>query len=834
MRRYGLRPEEAYITNALLCRPKDSPPKPAGINACSSRLGEELSAAKRKVILALGNSALRSLTGDHKLKITSARGKAIETSYGLVVPTFHPAAILRNIHDFPKFARDFEYAAKLLNGGAQKSVGELRHRVLGTDADFAALAKLRGKLLACDIETTGLSARRDRILSLGIAYGTNKAVVIEGHDIERPEVLSLFQDASTTFVWHNGKYDAEFMQQAGIPARVDEDTMLMHYSLDENKRTHDLGQLATELLGAPDYKKQFREKLGPKRWAGIEEQLAKEPELWDELHRYNALDCDSTLQIYHKLKHQLEQARNAPSWQLYYEHLLPASDFLQIVERRGMWIDRKHLARLKKLFTARLEDAERRLQESIVEVWDPDRYMAESFKARIGKIKRKPERFVPGNSDHVLWLANQLLPIHVPDAKELTLRNAAQGIADTAAAAGSVGASRMKKEDLAATWTQMSKAELEAEKRKRLGGKTTALMTSTLDGSGAPRLGAKDGQVTDRAVGRVFLGRDQGPGRPDIGPVILQALFDYREAKKALGTWINGIERRIEADGRVHSTFNLHGTETGRLSSSDPNFQNIPVKKKDDKPEEIVRNVFHAMPGCTYIELDYSQAELRLLAHLSEDDWLTDIYQTERDLHTEVAIALYGPDYSYQQRMRAKAVNFGIAYGRSAYSLMGEFGIPQREAQRMVDEWFERAPNVKRFLDHCRTWVRAGESEPTPFGRRRRFPLITGDTLKDLGNEAANFPMQSTASDLTLLAAMRIEYWMADSGLQAKAEKRGLVCGVVNLVHDAILLEVPAEWRDRCAAKAQEIMMDTPKRVLGGRVPFTVDWHSADAWADCK
>lgn len=827
--RFGVDLHEAYITNAMYCRPKDSPPSKQAIDACSSRLHEELDAAPRKVILALGNSALRSITRDHKLKITAERGKAIELDDGtLVVPTFHPAAILRNGGDFPRFAADLDYAAKLLNGAKQKSAGECKVTLIDSRSKLRKLLELRGRLLACDIETSGLSPRLDRVLSFGLAYAKNRVAVVPERYIESREVRKLLADRSTTFIWHNGKYDTAFFHHLGMPARVDEDTMLIHYSLDETKATHDLGQLATELLGAPDYKQAFRKQLGAKGWAGMADKMAEDPDFEATVHRYNALDCDSTWQLFQKLHADLSKPKNEPSWRLYYSHLLPASDFLQTVEDRGIWIDQEHLASLRVLFEARLEDAKQRLDEAVKPIWDPELYFAESRKAQLGKLKKVPTRFVPGNADHVLWIANKILPLHVPDAKELTLRNAAQGIADTAAAAGSVGASRMKKEDLAATWTGKSQEQLKSERQKRLAGKDV-----TVPAAAGAWVSRAEGQAEGANVGRAFLGAAQA-GRPDIGPQILQALFDYREAKKALSTWINGIDNRIEPDGRVHSTFKLIGTETGRLSSSDPNFQNIPVKKKDDKPEEIVRNVFHAMPGCTLIELDYSQAELRLLAHLADDDWLIGIYQTDRDLHTEVAIALYGPSYSYQQRMRAKAVNFGIAYGRSAYSLMGEFGITVREAQRMVDEWFGRAPNVKRFLDYCRTWVRKGQSDPTPFGRRRRFPMITADTLKDLGNEAANFPMQSTASDLTLTAALEIDQWLEESGLAEKAAQRGLMCGVVNLVHDSILIECPADWRESVALKASEIMSAVPKRVLKSRVPFTVDWHSADAWADCK
>lgn len=294
------------------------------------------------------------------------------------------------------------------------------------------------------------------------------------------------------------------------------------------------------------------------------------------------------------------------------------------------------------------------------------------------------------------------------------------------------------------------------------------------------------------------------------------ALRDYRKAQKMLSTYVEGIYDRIEDDGRVHATYLLHGTATGRLSSRGPNMQNIPRDAR-------IRNVFQAGPGHSLVELDYSQVELRVLAYLSGDAALSRVYEEGRDLHDEVALSLFGEGFTKEQRIRAKFVNFGIAYGRGAESLVAEFKMPKHEAQAMIRGWWETFPDAHRYIMAQRAASREGKPLVTPFGRSRRFDLITNLNRNQLENEAANFAIQSTASDLTLLSAISMQ-----EGL------REWESYIINLVHDSILIEAPSSLVQRVGEHARQVMEGIPRRALKTTLPFTVSLGVAQAWGQLK
>jgi len=294
---------------------------------------------------------------------------------------------------------------------------------------------------------------------------------------------------------------------------------------------------------------------------------------------------------------------------------------------------------------------------------------------------------------------------------------------------------------------------------------------------------------------------------------IISALLKLRKVEKELSTYVYGVRDRIQSDGRIHSTFLIHGTVTGRLSSRNPNLQNVPR-------EGGTRQVYGAPEGRILVEVDLSQAELRVLAHLSKDDFLVGCYREGRKLHHEVAVTMYGEGYSEYQYIRAKAVNFGIAYGRGGPSLAQEFDIPISEGDEMVNAWFRRAPKAHKYILWCRQQPLLNKALVSPFGRRRRFGLVTKENLHEVQNEASNFPMQSTASDITLTAAIEMEPDLPPDVL------------IVNLVHDSILFECPNDLdiiRETIrVAKAH--LRRVPEVVFQSIVPFESDAKIGFAW----
>jgi DNA polymerase-1 len=296
----------------------------------------------------------------------------------------------------------------------------------------------------------------------------------------------------------------------------------------------------------------------------------------------------------------------------------------------------------------------------------------------------------------------------------------------------------------------------------------------------------------------------------------VKKLSDFKGVKKLHSTNVAGFKKHIKEDGRVYTDFRLYGTVTGRLSSKSPNIQNIP-RNKD------IKNLFTAEEGNLLMEIDYSQAELRTIAYLSGDENMKAIYQKGSDLHDEVAKEFFGPDFTSEQRTFVKGINFGIPYGISAYSLAEDLDIPEKEAQKYIDKWFAEKPKVKKFIDEYKAKPAKGEPLETPFGRKRRFGAITSKNKWLVQREAINFPVQSVASDLTLLSAVRLN------------PKLDGLARIVNLVHDSIVMEVPEENVEKVGRIAKKVMEETPGLYLDNLdIPFTADVEVGKSWGKLK
>lgn len=296
----------------------------------------------------------------------------------------------------------------------------------------------------------------------------------------------------------------------------------------------------------------------------------------------------------------------------------------------------------------------------------------------------------------------------------------------------------------------------------------------------------------------------------------LESIAVLRKANKYMDTYVQGIRKVLCRDLRVRGTYNLHGTETGRLSSNNPNMQNIPRNKK-------IKNIICAKKGYRLVQLDYSQAELRVLAMLSGDQSMIDTYNAGIDLHDAVAKDMFGPDFTKEQRNMAKTINFGIAYGRGATSISENFGKSRAESQEIIDKWFQSKPMVKKYIDTQRRKPLRGEPCTTLLGRRRHF-VITDETLYHVQNEYINTPIQSVASDFTMLSLLNIDKFIEASGIDAK---------IIATVHDSIILEVEdkPETIDLVARTCKDIMAKTPLQYVPDcPVPFRADVETGYSW----
>ena len=288
-------------------------------------------------------------------------------------------------------------------------------------------------------------------------------------------------------------------------------------------------------------------------------------------------------------------------------------------------------------------------------------------------------------------------------------------------------------------------------------------------------------------------------------------MLHYRKEHKLYGTYVKGISTRL-IGGRVYPTFLLHGTVTGRLACRNPNLQNVP---RDSK----IRKLFVPEEGNVFVQADYAQAELRVIAALAGDRYLQGVFNEDRDLHSEVATRFYGPNFTKDQRVRAKAVVFGLAYGREAYSLAQEYKIPVEEAQRYLDTFFETIPEVVKWREDLKTRVLTNsETLESPFGRRRRFWLITKENQNDVLKETYNFLPQGIASDLTLLAL-------------GEVQKRIPECHVRLPVHDSILVECHKSMAEYVGAEMSSIMSEVAGRFTEF-VKFPSDAQIGASWGE--
>lgn len=691
----GIKREEVYVTNTVLCRPPGNATPPSeAIRACEHRLEEEVKARRPRRVLALGNVAAQTIlttrTGITALR-TEPPTESKRFGGAVVVPTFHPAAALRNGDYLPSIQRDLRKLTHVQVGFEYTKFGVIDDVSLVKEQLQMQLDRAED-ILTLDIETDvddmrRLDPKRPKLLCMAVSEKPGRAIVYTGEVCHHPEFQYWLNKAFQTdkkWGFQNGKFDIQHLWGLGVEsARVDEDTMLAHYVTDERKGIHDLETLAVEILNAPKYKTDARQYLPHK---GASYRYIPQ----NVLYQYNASDTDIT----HRLIEPLHKEMTSDDvWRPYLELLIPGSNALARAEYIGVKLDRDGLG-----------DVGRELEAGIEQVEDG--------------LRRRVD--------------NPRSPLQVRAAFKL--------------------------------------------------------------------LGIETG-TTDKEFLRSISHRNTEAGH------FAKTLLEYRRQHKLLTTYVYGLERS-QVRSRIHASFLLHGTETGRLSCRRPNLQNIPS-------DSSIRGLLVSGPDNILLQADYSQIEFRLAGILSGDEWLIEQFRSGRQFHKEVARELFGETYNDQEYLRAKAVNFGMLYGRGAASLAGEHGGSVSYWQRIIDNWFKQMPEVKKFQRGLTEQIREKGYLESYFGRKRRFWLVTRDNWYQIEKEGYNFPLQSTASDLTLLSLIRLEPLL-----------RGKATPVIT-VHDALVWEVRREHLDEVAHVVKEVMEDTP---VASICPTTVDVTVGTKW----
>lgn len=750
----GVKREDVIVTNVVLC---ESPgPEDKGwdlaVSCCAPRLEADI--AECDTIIAAGTEAAKAIVSDFTT-IGASRGyvhhevhQASGKAQRLIV-TNNPVMVIRDDGTFPELERDFRLAINPREKPALPTVRYIDNIVEAKAAAKEMLSVFMNTpqlLVSSDLETRGSDDSKNsglkhtaEIVCAGFSIRPERAVVFGERpcyddDFVQNFLRPLYCIEGARYLWHNGKYDVKVLRTYGIPARVDEDSMLLSWALDERPGDpesgaggHSLEWLLKDELGWPKYEPYSVKEF--KKTGVIPSEAARK-----QLYEYNGFDTAGALGLFDSLTERAK--RDGVFDRPYKSMLIRLSEALTRAELEGNLFDDEVAADI-------LEH----------EVWPTLR----DLKKKAREISGMPE---------------------------LNLNSPLQ-------------TSKLFYDDWGLT-----------------------------HGLRRPKIESKGKRSSDHAVREEII-NDNFQVNPNVSRDLVidfAKTFDlYKSLEKQRGTYFEGLILRRQPNGRIYTDFKIHGTESGRLSSSNPNMQNV-TRPKAGIPS--IRQAFLADPGCTLVSADLSQAELRAIAFLSGDENLRGIYlDTSRSLHKEVATQFYGDNYTYEQYVRAKNINFSAVYWISAHSLTQYYGVPKDEAQPFIDFWWERFPKVWDWTKSIEKQVLEHGELQSPFGHKRRFYVIPADYSGKMHivKEGINFLPQNIAGNITLWAFIRL----SEDLDWEKAQLR------IN-VHDNIVLNVRDEFVDEIADMTQRYMEAAVKEAIGWDFPFLAEVTIGKNWGNLK
>lgn len=725
---HGVKRDDVLTTNVVLCL-TDDPPKEA-IEACRPRLEDEIKDAE--LVIAGGVEATRLLTKygtvfnarpfvHHRTSRSGVKQRVIVTN--------NPAIVVRDSDTYPDIVEDFRRAfdppppavfpeVEIINDPSTSRRVLEQWIETSFNSPIASDLEWRDKEYVC----AGFAARGEKAVVFGYGSVRDEGV--------RKALRRFYERSDVEFVWHNGKADTKILRWNGIRGRVDHDTFLQSYALDERPGYHSLEYLLSAKFGWPDYEpfsvKHFK-KTG--EFLGKTPQEQRRSEL--ELYKYNGWDTAGTLQLHQWQYPRLETDRGG-SVASYYRKLLYAAERVTTVEMNGFHYDVEEAANIN----------DRAAIPATIEL-------------------REHMREISGRS---LLNPNSPKQLKIVYYEQFGLKH-----------------------------------KLRDQGKKKLKHSTGKEVREEILGG---RIEAKIGKREDLVR---FAETHQS----------------YAKIIKLRGNYLEGLILRTQRDGKLYCNFNIGGTVSGRTSSSDPNFQNIAREGYAEIPG--IRTLFIPSPGNVIISADYSQAELRTCAKLSGDSSLLSIYRDSgRSLHKERAAAFYGENYTYEEYVKAKNINFGVTYGQSADAFAQMYHMPKNEAQAYIDNWWMEFGTLREWVFDTQKRALKDGYVQTPFGHKRRFTLITDDNIGDVKREAVNTIPQNVAAWLTILALCEL----VDNGVR-----------VVATVHDSIVADVPSNEAVEVARMMKDIMERMAPEQLGWAmddIPFLADISIGPNWGSLE
>lgn len=688
----GFNPKDMFYTNLVLCAGKKGSPSEAAIRACKPRLDKEL--LGRTTIVPLG--AIQKRFGLPYDSVLDARLGSPKRRNGIrYIPTYQPAALLRNANWFPDLVADLKKIKQDHIEWVPPKYKVIKNYVTATKF-LNSIPK--GIKLAIDIETEKdkdvdtYNPTKKRLLCIGMAPNSQRVVTLgkEIFQIKSPEVAIALKKVleNSKIIAHNGKFDlngvTEFIGQ-DHKATLWFDTMLASYATDERSGTNALEGLGREILGAPNWKKDVKKK-----------NLATIPD--QELYEYNAYDVGNTFALYE----HYEKVLKKQGLTKLFKFIMRSSDTLMKIERNGVAVDMAYLRRLKRIYTKKQGLLLKQLR-NLTE--DPD--------------------FNPNS--------------HIQVRKYF----------------------------------------------KKKGYEIPNTQAETIE------------KYLNHHVMGIYAKRH----------------IEFKKGAKTLSTYINGTLNR-EVNGRVYTTYKLHGTVTGRLSSANPNLQNI------TRGSEL-RNIYAASPGHILIKADYSQAELRAMAWMAKDEFLREVFSEGRDIHGEVAANIFGPEWTKAHRQVSKMVVYGLSYGMGARYLGHNLNVSIDIAQEYIDEFFGMIPMTEKWIDNIKNEILTNHKLVSPFGYVRRFPFINRVNRRKILKEGMSFLPQNIVSNMTMETANRMT-------------ELGYGNDIRLLVHDELVFEVPQTEYKLYARSIKTFMEEIGTKIFEGYIPAVADLAVGQTWGNLK
>jgi len=769
-----------YFTNVCMCPCRGAPPADK-VHMCYDGLMDELEALKPKLIVPMGNVAAKAV-GQYEKGISFVRGSYRKLRLGPsvttgVLPTYHPAAILRNPDLFRDLLTDLEKAVAIGVEGRPAVIPPPYedYEPIHTQEELEAVwPKLEeAKLIAVDLETASRYVYEDEILIIGISYAKGKCASFDWALFE-PNPLTLQGKRNIKrlakllktkkCIFQTAGFDIAWLWSRSVFPNLWFDTEVAHWLLDERESGHGLEPMAMRYLSAPPWKAQFRTRNGLGAYIASEEQFGAKfsaiPQ--DDMMMYNAADADYTRRLAMLFRKEIKKQNMERVMRL----VMDATKLYTELFLEGMCIDMNNLEALETKYKKQIAEA-----EVILEKLAPD------------VNPRSPKQLSAYLYDQLGLTTFGDLPA---DGAEIPMDVLSKAMMD------------VEGEDVDADlyWKTSRPALFSGriEKGSGLSSRSTGAFT-------------------------LFWLKRQHP--------YPAALIQYKQAQKRLKTYCGAIHKFMWTDGRIHPDYRLVGHLHGRFRSSRPTIHNIPN-------ETDIYNIYCAPPGMTILHADYKQADLRLIAHMSGDQelvrWLkgdphAEVVKAIRHLNDEQLKELEKRDINEFRRSRlaAKSINFGAFYGRGAESMAPQLGLTVKEARLYLREYWKRLPVAKAWMDSRFSELLAnGQEYIGPFGNKRRFPLLVSESHRwRVGTLGVNFPIMSSVNYLTTMTHIAVVKNLRAVGIQTL---------VYPHIHDSINVCVPEDKLQEAAQIIKDTMSQVPIDAGFDGVTWPVDVDAGTHW----